>query len=129
MCVCVCVYNIYAYMIEILYLYIYNVIQINARAKYSLSFEGAYPDLYLPKDKDRAVHAETPSEEEILLEQTRRTWILYLPKAHHPLLLQKHRHSLQMAMKDLSNANAVRYVSFIFMSLHTIILQIYMYRT
>ncbi|XP_057804258.1 uncharacterized protein LOC131019679 isoform X2 [Salvia miltiorrhiza] len=57
---------------------------INARARYSLSFEG----------------------EEILSQRTKGTWILYLPKAHHPLLLQKHRHSLKMAMKDLSNANA-----------------------
>ncbi|KAG6417353.1 hypothetical protein SASPL_119507 [Salvia splendens] len=94
--------------IENIFNSIIKIDTINARAKYSLSFEGACPDLYLAKDEDRAIHAETPAEEEILSEQTRRTWILYLPKAHHPLLLQKHRHSLQMAMKDLSNANAVR---------------------
>ncbi|XP_047969873.1 endonuclease MutS2 [Salvia hispanica] len=92
--------------IENIFNSIIKIDTINARAKYSLSFEGACPDLYLVKDKDRAINAETPAEEEILLEQTRRTWIMYLPKAHHPLLLQKHRHSLQMAMKDLSNANA-----------------------
>ncbi|KAL1557727.1 endonuclease MutS2-like [Salvia divinorum] len=92
--------------IENIFNSIIRIDTINARAKYSLSFEGACPDLYLPKENDGAIHAETPAEEEILSEQARRTWILYLPKAHHPLLLQKHRHSLQMAMKDLSNANA-----------------------
>ncbi|KAH6756275.1 DNA mismatch repair protein MutS [Perilla frutescens var. hirtella] len=79
---------------------------INARARYSLSFEGACPDLYLPEDNDSTIHAETPAEEEILSQLTRKKWTLYLRRAYHPLLLQQHRHSLQMAMMDLSNANA-----------------------
>nr|GMC93079.1 endonuclease MutS2 [Ipomoea batatas] len=33
-------------------------------------------------------------------------WTLYLPKAYHPLLLQKHRQNLQKAMKDVRNATA-----------------------
>lgn len=95
------------------------MIQINARARYSLSFEGAYPDLYLPKDNDSTIHHETPTEDGILPQITGGKWILYLPKAYHPLLLQKHRHSLRMAMKDLSNANAVCRASFLFVYLHS----------
>ncbi|KAL3846088.1 hypothetical protein ACJIZ3_003491 [Penstemon smallii] len=81
---------------------------INARARYSLSFEGACPDLFLPQDKDGNLNAETLAETKISISSqlTRRRWTLYLPKAYHPLLLQQHRHNLQMAMKDLSNANA-----------------------
>ncbi|GFP88763.1 endonuclease muts2 [Phtheirospermum japonicum] len=80
---------------------------INARARYSLSFEGACPELYLPQDKDSTFDAETSMEDDILLiPPTRKKWSLYLPRAYHPLLLQQHRHNLQMAMKDLSNANA-----------------------
>ncbi|KAL8538171.1 hypothetical protein ACS0TY_000217 [Phlomoides rotata] len=81
---------------------------INARARYSLSFEGTLPDLYMPQENDSTANAETSTEEEISLipRLTRKKWTLYLPKAYHPLLLQQHRRSLQMAMKDLSNANA-----------------------
>lgn len=86
--------------------------QINARARYSLSFEGACPNLYLPKADDSTMPIETPAEEEILSQHSRKKWTLNLPKAYHPLLLQQHRHSLQMAMKDLGNANSVCCASF-----------------
>ncbi|KAL8104207.1 hypothetical protein AgCh_028437 [Apium graveolens] len=33
-------------------------------------------------------------------------WNLYLPKAFHPLLLQKHRQNLQKATKEVNNAKA-----------------------
>lgn len=94
-------------MLEVCLHTFHDVIQINARAQYSLSFEGAYPDLYLPKDNDSTISDGTPTEDDILPRITRGKWILYLPKAYHPLLLQKHCQSLRMAMKDLSNANAV----------------------
>ncbi|PIN22927.1 hypothetical protein CDL12_04364 [Handroanthus impetiginosus] len=77
---------------------------INARARYSLSFEGACPDLYLPQDNDSAIDAETASDSSISL--TQKKWTVYLPKAYHPLLLQQHRHNVKMAMNDLSDANA-----------------------
>ncbi|KAL6508271.1 hypothetical protein OROHE_021813 [Orobanche hederae] len=81
---------------------------INARARYSLSIEGAHPDLYMPQDKDSTISSETSAEDDIssIPQPTRKKWSLYLPRAYHPLLLQQHRHSLQIAMKNLSNANA-----------------------
>ncbi|KAL7613919.1 hypothetical protein Lser_V15G04925 [Lactuca serriola] len=60
---------------------------INARATYSISFGGTYPDLFSSEDSNSK-------------------WKLYLPKANHPLLLQQHRQNLHKAMKDLSDANA-----------------------
>ncbi|KAL0317936.1 UNVERIFIED_CONTAM: Endonuclease MutS2 [Sesamum angustifolium] len=81
---------------------------INARARYSLSFEGSCPDLYLQQDEDGIINAEASGEDKIstIPQPTGNKWTLYLPKAYHPLLLQRHRINLQMAMKDLSNANA-----------------------
>ncbi|EPS71794.1 hypothetical protein M569_02956, partial [Genlisea aurea] len=75
---------------------------INARAQYSLSFGGAFPDLYLPQDEDGAVTAEASTKNAY----NQRKWTIYLPRAYHPLLLQKYRQSLKMAEKDLSNAKA-----------------------
>ncbi|KAG8381075.1 hypothetical protein BUALT_Bualt06G0084400 [Buddleja alternifolia] len=90
--------------IENLFDSLIQIDMINARARYSLSFEGACPDLYLPQS---TFTTETLAEDKISTSQvTRKKWTLYLPKAHHPLLLQQHRHNLQMAMKDLSNAKA-----------------------
>ncbi|KAJ0854445.1 putative DNA mismatch repair protein MutS, core [Helianthus annuus] len=60
---------------------------INARATYSISFGGTYPDLILSSE-----------------EQAK--WKLFLPKAYHPLLLQQHRQKLHNAMKDVSEATA-----------------------
>ncbi|XP_012843398.1 PREDICTED: uncharacterized protein LOC105963528 isoform X2 [Erythranthe guttata] len=81
---------------------------INARARYSLSFEGAWPELYLPQDID-SIKADTSAEDKIssLSQLNQKKWNLYLPKAYHPLLLQQHRHNLERAMKDLRIANAV----------------------
>uniref|UniRef100_A0A2P2MPW6 DNA mismatch repair proteins mutS family domain-containing protein n=3 Tax=Rhizophora mucronata TaxID=61149 RepID=A0A2P2MPW6_RHIMU len=62
---------------------------INARATYSLSFGGAYPNLYLPEDINGS-----PFKKE---------WILYMPKAHHPLLLQQHRENLRDLRKEGKN--------------------------
>lgn len=109
----------------------HNATQINARARYSLSFEGTWPDLYLPQENDSIINAETSTEEEISLipRLTRNKWTLYLPKAYHPLLLQQHRRNLQMAMKDLSNANAVCCTSHIFIILSHIYTQDFRKRT
>ncbi|XP_009629933.1 uncharacterized protein [Nicotiana tomentosiformis] len=81
---------------------------INARARYSLAFGGACPDLYLQQDKDSfaATDASLEARASVALHPTRRRWTVYLPKAYHPLLLQKHQQALQKAMKDVKNANA-----------------------
>ncbi|KAL0304472.1 UNVERIFIED_CONTAM: Endonuclease MutS2, partial [Sesamum radiatum] len=98
---------------------------INARARYSLSFEGSCPDLYLQQDEDGIVNAEASGEDKIstIPQLTGNKWTLYLPKAYHPLLLQRHRINLQMAMKDLSNANAVAKLKKLFQSLLIFIAQ------
>ncbi|KAK4384794.1 Endonuclease MutS2 [Sesamum angolense] len=59
-------------------------------------------------DEDGMINAEASGEDKIstIPQRTGNKWTLYLPKAYHPLLLQRHRINLQMAMKDLSNANA-----------------------
>ncbi|KAK3042812.1 hypothetical protein RJ639_001085 [Escallonia herrerae] len=77
---------------------------INARATYSLSFGGTCPDLFLPEDKDSCLTAEALSGNKS--HPTLRKWTLYLPKANHPLLLQKHRQNLQKVVKDVTNATA-----------------------
>ncbi|GER46742.1 endonuclease MutS2, partial [Striga asiatica] len=81
---------------------------INARARYSLSFEGAFPELYFPQDKGSTVNSDTSAEDDISLlsQPNQKKWSLYLPRTHHPLLLRQHRQNLQMAMKDLSDAKA-----------------------
>ncbi|XWS50244.1 hypothetical protein CRYUN_Cryun12cG0071700 [Craigia yunnanensis] len=85
-----------------------SVIQLDmiyARATYSLSFGGTYPNIFLPEDidgplaesyrsKDKTLQASNPKKERIF----------YLPKAYHPLLLQQHRQKLRMARKDVRNA-------------------------
>ncbi|XP_021652858.2 uncharacterized protein LOC110644409 isoform X3 [Hevea brasiliensis] len=88
-----------------------NVIQldvINARATYSISFEGACPDLYLPEDIDGSFSAESSEKKASKAPYAfKREWLLYIPKAYHPLLLQQHRQNLQKAQKDAKNAAAV----------------------
>ncbi|OVA16083.1 DNA mismatch repair protein MutS [Macleaya cordata] len=84
---------------------------VTARAKYSLSFGGTLPDLFLAEDKDEYFTAEVhPSGNKIfkdsLSHSTQREWTLYLPKAYHPLLLQQHRQNLKKARKDVSDAIA-----------------------
>ncbi|KAL8148492.1 uncharacterized protein LOC141708320 isoform X2 [Apium graveolens] len=94
--------------IENLFKEIIQLDVINARATYSLSFRGTCPDLFYPNDKsvkdlsgDGIAQASHP---------TQMKWNLYLPKAFHPLLLQKHRQNLQKATKEVNNAKAVKMV-------------------
>lgn len=86
--------------------------QINARARYGLAFGGACPDLFLQEqdsfvDTDASLDARTS----VALHPTQKKWTVYLPKAYHPLLLQKHQQALQKALKDVKNANAVKSLS------------------
>ncbi|CAN4089432.1 unnamed protein product [Withania somnifera] len=81
---------------------------INARARYSLAFGGAFPDLFLQQEQDSfvATDASLDASTSEALHPTQKKWTVYLPKAYHPLLLQKHQQALQNAMKDVKNANA-----------------------
>ncbi|KZV43123.1 hypothetical protein F511_04515 [Dorcoceras hygrometricum] len=82
---------------------------INARARYSISFDGSFPDLYMPCDEHGSVDMETSVEGKKISKEsplTQKKWTLYLPKAYHPLLLLQHRQNLQKALKDLSNAKS-----------------------
>lgn len=82
--------------------------QVNARASYGLSFGGTCPNLILPEvcnssvanvclSGDRTSEASHPKNE----------WVLYLPKAHHPLLLQQYKENLENAKRDVRNAFTV----------------------
>ncbi|TMW87025.1 hypothetical protein EJD97_020535 [Solanum chilense] len=81
---------------------------INARARYGLAFGGACPDLFLQQEQDSfvATDASMDARTSVALHPTRKKWTMYLPKAYHPLLLQKHHQALQKAIKDVKNANA-----------------------
>ncbi|XP_038977057.1 endonuclease MutS2 isoform X2 [Phoenix dactylifera] len=85
---------------------------ITARAKYSVAYNGAFPDLYLPSDKGGVSITESnfsPNEtfsKVSLSHRPPREWKLYMPKAYHPLLLQQHHDYLRRAKKDVANATA-----------------------
>lgn len=83
-------------------------IQINARAKYSISFGGSFPELLLPQEMDNCLPDGNLLEDGTSLAsgQTQMNWTLYLPNACHPLLLQQHRQKLQKATQDLNDATA-----------------------
>ncbi|XP_047320146.1 endonuclease MutS2 [Impatiens glandulifera] len=81
---------------------------INARAKHSISFGGVSPDLFLPiaKDGDFLAHSTNENKSSVTSHPSEWKWMLYLPKAYHPLLLQNHYQQLKKAMKDVSDATA-----------------------
>ncbi|KAL3524500.1 hypothetical protein ACH5RR_017334 [Cinchona calisaya] len=88
-----------------------NMIQldvINARARYSISFGGTFPDIFLSQVKDDCLPTATPSSDitSLTSHPSKRNWTLYLPKAYHPLLVQQHRQKLMKAMKNVSDATA-----------------------
>ncbi|TKY56408.1 Endonuclease MutS2 [Spatholobus suberectus] len=81
---------------------------INARATYGLSFGGSSPHIFLP-DRSSSSTAETflPTNENSYAPlPNKKEWKLYLPKAYHPLLLQRHRENLQKAKKDVNLATS-----------------------
>lgn len=79
---------------------------INARAKHSISFGGASPDLFLTEDGDFLSHSTNENKNSVASHPSEWKWMLYLPKAYHPLLLQNHHQQLKKAMKDVSDAIA-----------------------
>lgn len=90
--------------------------QCKARASHSISFGGTCPDLFIAEDWDGYFTTETHlsrsrTSKESFTSDCKRKWILYLPKAYHPLLLQQHQQKLQKAKKDVSSAAAVSVIS------------------
>ncbi|KAL9225106.1 hypothetical protein vseg_001068 [Gypsophila vaccaria] len=82
---------------------------INARAVYGLSLGGTFPNLLKLDDKNAALSSEGYSAKDGSykpLYSAKKQWKLYLPKAYHPLLLQRHRHNLLDAKKEVANAKA-----------------------
>jgi hypothetical protein len=74
--------------------------QINARATYGISFGGSNPQIFLP-DRNSSSSADNSIGQ---LPPNNREWILYLPKAYHPLLLNSHRANSQKAKEDVDTS-------------------------
>jgi len=84
--------------------------QINGRATYGLSFGGSNPNIFLP-DRNSSSTAESFLTRNDTLNgplPDNREWILYLPKAYHPLLLQSHRANLKKVKEDVNIATSVK---------------------
>ncbi|KAK9756725.1 hypothetical protein RND81_01G116900 [Saponaria officinalis] len=82
---------------------------INARAVYGLSLGGMFPNLLKLDYKNAVLSSEgftTKDSSSKILYSPKKRWKLYLPKAYHPLLLQRHRHTLRDAKKEVANAKA-----------------------
>ncbi|VFQ72595.1 unnamed protein product [Cuscuta campestris] len=82
---------------------------INARAQYGLSYGGTYPDLFYPRVKDNTVATDAMLDDEtsIASHPSLGKWTLYIPKAHHPLLLRKHRENLHSMVRGSRSATSV----------------------
>lgn len=85
--------------------------QVNARASYGLSFGGACPNLILPGGCNSSIANVYLSGDQIseASHPKENKWVLYLPNAHHPLLTQQYRESLENAKRDVRNAVTVSY--------------------
>lgn len=83
--------------------------QVTARAKYSVAYDGTFPDLYLPNLENETVTSATGgSPKEISSSHThKKAWKLYMPNAYHPLLLQQYQENLDRAKRDVASATAV----------------------
>jgi hypothetical protein len=84
-------------------------LQIAARAKYSIAYDGTFPDLYLPNFENETVTSATGgSIKQISSAQLpKKAWKLYMPNAYHPLLLQRHQENIHRAKRDVASATAV----------------------
>ncbi|KAK4273808.1 hypothetical protein QN277_017134 [Acacia crassicarpa] len=80
---------------------------INARATYGLSFGGTSPEIFLPDRNDSSTTKIVGNSNFDEQYPNIREWKLYLPNAHHPLLLQQHREILRKAKRDVSHADPV----------------------
>ncbi|CAN6317896.1 unnamed protein product [Urochloa humidicola] len=82
--------------------------KVTARAKYSISYDGTFPDLYLPNFENETVTSATggSSKETFSADPPKKAWKLYMPNAYHPLLLQQHQENLDRAKRDVASATA-----------------------
>ncbi|KAJ1294891.1 hypothetical protein BS78_01G180700 [Paspalum vaginatum] len=82
--------------------------KVAARAKYSIAYDGAFPDLYLPNFENETVTSATggPVKETSSAHLPKKAWKLYMPNAYHPLLLQQHQENLHRAKRDVASATA-----------------------
>ncbi|XP_027369144.1 uncharacterized protein LOC113874979 [Abrus precatorius] len=81
---------------------------INARATYGLSFGGSSPHIFLPdRNNSSTVEFLTRNDKSYGQLPNNKEWKLYLPKAYHPLLLQRHREHLKKAKKNVNLATSV----------------------
>ncbi|XP_038685837.1 endonuclease MutS2 isoform X3 [Tripterygium wilfordii] len=90
---------------------------INARARYSLSFGGTSPNIYLPEDNEEFLSAEvylSGNKTSKTSYTVKKECKLCLSKCYHPLLVQQHRQLLEKAQKKGSKASAVTPVPFDF---------------
>ncbi|CAK8537750.1 unnamed protein product [Lathyrus sativus] len=80
---------------------------INARATYGLSFGGSNPHIFLPDgNSSSTAQSLTRNDNSNGLLPNNREWILHLPKAYHPLLLQSHRKNSKKAKEDVATSVA-----------------------
>ncbi|XP_015697338.1 endonuclease MutS2 [Oryza brachyantha] len=82
--------------------------KVAARAKYSIAYDGTYPDLYLPNLVNGTVSTATGGSISTTSSAhlSKQQWKLYMPNAYHPLLLQQHQENLHHAKKDVASATA-----------------------
>ncbi|PUZ38331.1 hypothetical protein GQ55_9G188100 [Panicum hallii var. hallii] len=82
--------------------------KVTARAKYSIAYDGTFPDLYLPNFENETVTSATggSAKETSSAHPTKKAWKLYMPNAYHPLLLQKYQENLDRAKRDVASAAA-----------------------
>ncbi|KAF8672154.1 hypothetical protein HU200_049720 [Digitaria exilis] len=81
--------------------------KVTARAKYSITYDGTFPDLYLPNLENETVTSATGgSPKETSSHTHKKAWKLYMPNAYHPLLLQQYQENLDRAKRDVASAAA-----------------------
>ncbi|XP_039783655.1 endonuclease MutS2-like isoform X3 [Panicum virgatum] len=82
--------------------------KVTARAKYSIAYDGTFPDLYLSNFENETVTSATggSAKETSSAHPTKKAWKLYMPNAYHPLLLQKYQENLDRAKRDVASAAA-----------------------
>uniref|UniRef100_A0A0D9XLD2 DNA mismatch repair proteins mutS family domain-containing protein n=1 Tax=Leersia perrieri TaxID=77586 RepID=A0A0D9XLD2_9ORYZ len=82
--------------------------KVAARAKYSIAYDGTYPNLYLPNFINGTVSTASGGSISTTssVHLSKKPWKLYMPNAYHPLLLQQHQENLDRAKKDVASATA-----------------------
>ncbi|OEL31123.1 Endonuclease MutS2 [Dichanthelium oligosanthes] len=82
--------------------------KVTSRAKYSIAYDGTFPDLYLPNFENETVTSATgfSAQETSSAYPPKKSWKLYMPNAYHPLLLQQHQENVNRAKRDVASATA-----------------------